>query len=473
MFLKYFKVFLLFILPLSSFSQAKIWTLRETLNYAKEHNLTLQLARLNILRNEALLKQSKFDRLPNLNADATHNYNFGRSVDPTTYTFNTGSIVTTSLGLNSSVTLFNGFRKTNIIRQREHDLLSSQYAVEETFNDLALTIVQYYMEALLSADQLEIAQQQLFLTQNQLENTQKLIDAGSVPEGNILEIQAQLANDRLSEINAQNQLELALLNLQLMLNLQPSPDFAVEVPDFTEEDIDASLLPLPTNVFDQALNSQSSIKRAETNLLSAEEGIDVAKANYYPSLTLFGSLGSTYSNARKDVIVVPAGFDTIGAVANTGDFVITPGFTTEVNDFPFMDQIDENFNQNIGINLNIPIFNRWQSRTSVELAKIDYQSAQLSLEQEKNTLKTEIYQAYANAVSAAQAFEAAQENLTANQKAFDYAQRKYEEGIIRPMDYFIAQNTLQVAKLNLARAKYQFILTKKILELYQDNTILK
>ena len=473
MFLKYFKVFLLFLLPLSSFSQAKIWTLRETLNYAKEHNLTLQLARLNILRNEALLKQSKFDRLPNLNADATHNYNFGRSVDPTTYTFNTGSIVTTSLGLNSSVTIFNGFRKTNIIRQREHDLLSSQYAVEETFNDLALTIVQYYMEALLSADQLEIAQQQLFLTQNQLENTQKLIEAGSVPEGNILEIQAQLANDRLSEINAQNQLELALLNLQLMLNLQPTPDFAVEVPDFTDEDIDASLLPLPANVYDQAINSQSSIKRAETNLLSAEEGIDVAKGNYYPSLTLFGSLGSTYSNARKDVIVVPAGFDTIGAVANTGDFVITPGFATEVNDFPFRDQIDENFNQNIGINLNIPIFNRWQSRSSVELAKIDYQSAQLNLEQEKSTLKTEIYQAYANAVSAAQAFQAAQENLTANQKAFDYAQRKYEEGIIRPMDYFIAQNTLQVAKLNLARAKYQFILTKKILELYQDNTILK
>ena len=465
-------LFVLILFPFSVFAQNEnTWSLQESLQYAQENNLTLQQAKLNIERYEALYNQSKFSFLPSLNADANHNYNFGRSVDPTTYTFSTGKIITTSIGASSNLILFGGFRKWNTLKQSQFDLQASQYGAAEIFNDIAIDIVQAYLQVLLNQEQLVISENQVTISEAQLQNMERLVRAGSVPEGNLLELEAQIANDRFTVINVKNQLNIALLNLQLLLNLEPSPEFNIEKPTFNATDFTVEELESPETIFQQAVNSQPGIKRAELEVASAEKGVDVAKGNYYPTLSLYGSLNTSYSDARTLFEVVPAGFDTIGAVATTGELVLRPAFNTQPVAFPFSDQLDENFNQNVGLRLSIPIFNQFQTRTNVTLAKINQNSAQINLAQERQALKTEVYQAHANALASLQQYQAALVSLQAAEQSFDYIQKRYDTGLIRTIEYTVAQNNLQVARFNLVRAKYEYILTNQILDLYKDNQI--
>lgn len=440
------------------------WSLEDCIQYAIDNNITIQQAELNIQSNAAQLKTDQFGRLPNLNASTGFFLNWGRFVDPTTNDFITENTNATSVNLNSSVPLFNAGRINNTIKQTKANLNASEQAQDNAELNVALSIVQAYLNVLLAKESLQVAEEQLTINQNQVEIAEKQVRAGNLPEGNLLEAKAQLAQAEFQQVDAANQVDLALLTLQLSMLLEPNPEFDIQP---LAEEIDETAIAAyesPEALYQQALSTHPSIQQAEYQLKAAELGVDVARSNYYPSLTLSGGVGTTSSSARKNLETVMSGVDTVAFVAGTGESVVAPSFDFEENPYPFVDQWQDNFNRQVGLSLQIPIFNRNQVKNSVDQSVINVQAAELQRQERMNQLRQNIYTAYRNAEANAKRYAAAQNNLDATQLAFEYTQKRYEQGVVTPFDFNIAQNNLNIAQANLLQAKYQYLLSLKVLD---------
>ncbi len=472
---KKFSSFLIALCLVVSGTQAQQkWSLEDCIQYARDHNISLKIANLNVTTEEYTLKQKKLNLLPTLNGDASYSYNFGRVVDPTTYTFVTGKIQTNTFSLSSGVTLFSGFQQQNSIKQQSLKLQSSRWGVKATAENLEINIAEAYLQVLLARENVTVATEQLNASKAQLELTRKLVDAGTVAEGDLLEIQAKVANDNLVLVNARNTADQAILNLKLMLNLPPGSDFDILEPQHLEEDISLMDLGSLEDIIARATANRPTVKKAEYDLMAAERGVAAAKGSYSPRLTLFGSLHTNYSDNFKQFRLVPKGFDTIGTVAGTGAPVIANFMTYETQklDYPYSDQLSNNFNQTYGISLTIPIFNGFQARSTVETARVQQQIAQLNLEQAHNDLVNTIQQIWSGAVAAQAKYEAARDNLESMTKAFDYIKIKAEQGMVSSLDYITAQNNYHAARANMLSAKYEFLFRKLILDYYQGKALL-
>lgn len=456
-----------------TFGQEGMWTLNDCILHAKENNITYKQSRLNIESAISDLTQSKLNLLPTLDFSGSHSFNFGRSVDPTTYTFSTGNFQSTSFSLSSNFVLFNGFSKRNTIRLNEHNIKASEYNAENVLHEINVAITQAYLQALLNNEQVSIARQQLDISRQQEEVTKKLVDAGSLPEGNLLEIKAQVAQNEYILVNAENQYDLSLVNLQLMLDLSPKPDFSIS--GLTEE-INTGALDTygsANDIYIKALGSQPAIKYATESVHIADYNQKIAKSYGLPSLSLFGGLNTGSVNTRELYDVEFVGIDTIGVVPMTGDIVIADEFAYKLvpKPYPVFDQFNDNISQAYGISLRVPIFSGGQVRNAVQKARINTQQAALNLELVQNQLRNDIEQYHANTVAAARQYEAAMQNLEAVSKSFEYIRLKAAQGLVKPVDFTTAQANYQIAQSNVAQAKYTFILGLRILDFYLGNKL--
>lgn len=459
---------LLLILLLSLFTSAVAqdgpWSLNDCIRYAIDNNITIQQAELNIRSNEAQLTTDKFGRLPNVNASSGLFLNWGRFVDPTTNDFITENTNATNISMSSSVTLFNGGRINNTIKQTQANLNASEQAQDNAELNIAVTITQAYLNVLLAKENLQVVEEQLSINQNQVDIAEKQVRAGSLPEGNLLEAKAQLAQTEFQVVDATNQVDLALLTLQLSMLLEPNPEFDIRpLADEVDETLIASYDD-PEILYQQALSTHPSIMQAEYEVKAAELGVDVARGNYYPSLTLSGGLGTTSSSARKNLEPTITGFDTVATVAGTGESVIAPAFGFNESPYPFLDQWQDNLNRQVGVSLQIPIFNRNQVKNAVDQSMINLQFTELQRQERMNQLRQNIYTAYRNAEANAKRYAAALNNLEATQLAFEYTQKRAEQGVVTPFDFNIAQNNLNIAQATLLQAKYQYLLSLKVLD---------
>lgn len=457
---------LILLLPitLSLTAQNGPWSLTDCIQYAIDNNITIQQAELNIRRNEAQLTTDKFGRLPNVNASTGLFLNWGRFVDPTTNDFITENTNATNVTLNSSITLFNGGRINNTIKQTQANLNASEQAQDNTELSVAVTITQAYLNVLLAKENLQVVEEQLAISKNQVEIAEKQVQAGSLPEGNLLEVKAQMAQLEFQVVDITNQVDLALLTLQLAMLLEPNPNFDIRA--LTEE-VDETLIAKyadPEVLYQQALSTHPSIRQAEYEVKAAELGVDVARGNYYPTLALSGGLGTTSSSARKNLEPFMAGVDTVAIVANSGEIVVAPRFGFEENPYPVTNQWQDNLNRQVGVSLQIPIFNRNQVKNAVDQSMINLQSTELQRQERMNQLRQNIYTAYRTAEANAKRFAAALNNLEATQLAFEYTQKRAEQGVVTPFDFNIAQNNLNIAQANLLQAKYQYLLSLKVLD---------
>lgn len=446
------------------FSQPTAWTLEDCIQYAVEHNITVQQAALNVQSNQSQLQTAKFALLPNLNASSGLFFNWGRFVDPTTNDFITENTNATSINLNSSITLFSGGQLRNTIKQNQSALASSKAAMDNAELSIAIAITQAYLNVLLTQENLQVAREQLAINKSQVEMTEKMVKAGQLPEGNLLEAKAQLAQSTLQEVDARTQHDLALLNLQLTMLRSPSPDFSVAPYTDTIDPQAIAGYAGPEELFQKALSVHPAIAQREEALQSARFGLAATKGNYYPTLSLNGGLGTTSSSARKNFEQVITGVDTIAVTVPSGDFVVAPEFTVEENPYPFTDQWQDNLNRQVGLSLQIPIFNRNQVKNAVNQAAIRVQAAELDHRQQMNQLRQEVYNAYYTALANSERYQAAQINLTATRRAFEYAQKRAEQGVMSPFDFNIAQNNLNIAQANFLQAKYQYLLSLKVLD---------
>jgi len=474
------QIITVFILSLSfltpNLAQDDVWDLTRCLRYAEDNNLQIKQAAIGIRQAELTEEQSRKSRLPNLSGNASHSYNFGRSIDPTTNEFESRMIQANGFGLNGGGLIYGGGQIKNSIKQSKYDVAAAQADAAVVKNNLGLSIAQAYLQILLAQDQINITQNRLKQTEDQLNRTQRLVDAGAVAPVTLLDFEAQMASDEQSIVASENALVRAFALLKTQLNLDPDYKMTVSRPSFNSADnVDISTVTVDA-LYKEALNNQPQIVAGEIRKKSAEVGIDIAKAGLRPSLTYFGNLASRYSNlgirrtgefntVRQNLGVLDV--EGIGAIPLEVESQI-PIF----EDNPFGNQLNENFSQAIGVSLNVPIYSRGVNRINIERAELNVLNAELNNEQIHIQLKSDIQNALIDARAAVKNLTAAEKTLEAREVAFTSAQRRFDLGAINTFDYTATKDALDIAKLNMLNAKYQYVFNLKVLDFYLGKPII-
>ncbi len=457
--------------PLAAQTTGSAWTLQQCVDYALKNNIQIRQSQLNAEISKENFVQSQASALPSLNGNVSHSYNFGRTIDPFTNTFATDKVLSQNFYLSSSVTLFSGFQTYNTIRQNKMVYLASQYDITKTTNDISLGIASAYLQVLFAQELRNIARSQAEVTLKQVERTRKLLEAGSVAKGTLLDIQSQLAAEELNFTNAQNQLDIATLSLVQLLNLEKAEGFSIVKPDLADPS-ESLLGASPSQVYSTAVQRQPEIKSAEYRLLSSERGLSAARGGMSPRISLSGSYGTGYSGASKRIAGSPAfNFAPNGDFTSGGDTVYSAFLTNGFEVIPFSDQVNDNINKNIGLHLTVPLFNGLQTKSAMSRAKLQKQISELSLQQAKNDLNKAIQQAHADATAALKKYGATKKAAEAMQEAFKYTEQKFNVGMLNSNDYNDAKNKLQKAESDLLSAKYDYIFKVKVLDFYQGKPL--
>jgi outer membrane protein len=456
------------LLSANSYSQqTEKWTLENCIAFALGENTSIQNQKLNIESRELDFNRSKLDRLPNLNGSIGWFLNFGRSIDPTTNVFTTRNTNTSTFNLNSNVTLFAAGQINNTIKKNALDVEASKKDLEYADLQVKSSITNSYLRVLLAKSSLQVAQEQLEISEFQLENTKKLAEAGRLPEGNVLEFEAQVAQTQLIVTQAENELSLSLIALQQAMNKFPTLDFDIIEPNIQVNENLIDRYESPDILYQKLLDSHPDILAQMLRVESADKSILISRSAQYPSLTLSGALNSSRSSARSKFNPIFGGFDTIGTVLPSGDPVLSnnPSVSLEEINYPYMNQLGDNFYQNVGVTLRIPIFNRGQVNNNIGQAEIIRKQADILLTDRKYKLRNDVYNAYYYALTAGKKYVASRNSAIANRKSFEYIQKKYEQGLIQPLEFNTAQNNLLIAEANLIKAKYDYLLGIKLLDI--------
>lgn len=423
----------------------KKWSLEECINYAFENNIQIKQSQINTETNKVDLLQKKMNILPSISASSSHMINYGNKFDIYTNLYTKGTVKSDNFSLSSNMNLFSGFQQINSIKQSAYELKASKYNSDKIRNDMAIAITGYYLQILYSKELVDVAKEQVKITHQQIDRTKKLVEAGTLAKGSLLDIQSQSATEELNLINAQNQLNMAYLDLIQLLDLKSTDDFEILEPDIN---IEKNLIIDKTNkIYSSAVNIMPEIKSAEFYLKSYQKSVDIAKGARYPSLSLFASLETRYSDANK-ITNVP---------------ITDPNFGKVIS---FNDQIDNNLFKYLGVSLSIPIFNKYNTTSNIKKAKLAANNAEYSLQLKKNQLFKDIEQAHADALAAFKQFEAYEKSLKAFEESFHYAQQKFNIGMLNSVDYNISKNNFAKAKSNLIQAKYNYLFKIKILDFY-------
>ncbi|MGA3013429.1 MAG: TolC family protein [Bacteroidales bacterium] len=457
----------------SAQSIPKVWTLEDCINYALDHNLDIKKQVLTVEANKKQLLQSKLTLIPTLNLNATNVWNFGQTIDMFTNTFATTTVRTNDFYAQSSTTLFSGLTKVNTIKQNSINLLASRYDLDVLKNSISLTVAGYFLDMLLNQELLDVAKNQIEITKSQVSRMEKLVEAGSSAKGDLLNVQAQEASEALAVVQAENQLIISRLSLQQIIDLPVSPDFKIELPVLKSVD-DSKKLETPEQIYNFAVEKRPEIQSADLRVQSAEKSIAIARGVLFPSISFGASWGTGYSGADKeidpnhpaDTLTFPVGY-----TQNTHEVVLARELQYQYRVKTLNEQLTNNNNQSLGFYLSIPIFNGWTGRTNISLAKIQREKAELDLEIQKRDLRKSIEQAYTDATSSLQQYNASLQKVTAQEESFKYTQQKFDVGMMTSFDYNNSKKDLTKAQSDLLQAKYDFIFKTTILDFYMGRPI--
>ncbi len=448
-----------------------VWSLEKCINYARNNSLAIKQAEIGIQNALLTEKSNRMNRYPNLNASVNGGTQFGRTIDPTTNEFDNRTIGFNNLSLNAGVLIFGGNRINNSIKQARVDAEVAKLNALDATNTLMLSIASSYLNILMAEEQLANAKSRRRLSDNQLSRIDRLIDAGSLPKNDRLNVLSQIALDEQTIIQAQNAVDIGYLQLKNLMQVEPTVDFKIGKPNVeVPTDANPDLFTFET-VYASALNTQPNIRAAEKQEQSAKIAIDIAKSAMMPSITAFGGIDSRWSSVAKD-FSNPSGFIdqnipfTIDVGGTTVDGEIPNQIPTGFPNLSYFDQLNENLGQNLGLNVQIPIYNNHNNRTNVERAKLNVISAQYAAEQTKQQLKTEIQTAIANAKAGRLNHEAANLAYYATKAAFDNAEKRYQLGTINSFDFANARTNLDSAQIEVIRSKYDYIFRLKIVDFY-------
>ena len=431
--------FIIFHLSFSPCGAQTPWTLEKCIDYAVEHNITVRQIENQIEQRQLQLQTSKAQRLPDLNASAGQNFSFGRGLTAeNTYTnTNTSS---TSFSIGTSVPLFTGFQIPNQVKLSQLNLEAATKDLEKARNDIRTQVAQAFVQTLYDMEISNVARRQIAIDSAQVARLKVLLEVGRASHAELSQQQATLAQSQLTATQAQNNVQLALLNLSQLLELDTPEGFAIAVPDSS---LHSSLLTphssllTPESIFAEAVGIRPEIQSEQLRLKATEHSIKIAQAGLYPSLSFSAGLGTNYYT--------------------------TSGFPSD----GFGKQLKNNFSQYLGFNLSIPIFNRLQTRSSIRSARVDRLNQQLQLDNVRKQLYKEIQQAYYNTVAARQKLASSQQARQASQDAFALVQAKYEQGKATITEFNEARNNMLKAESDLTQARYEYLYQTALIRFYQ------
>ncbi len=418
-------------------------TLEQCIGRAQEKNLTIRSKELDVRRQELGVQSAKHQFLPTVSASAGQGWNFGRSQDKRGVYIDQSS-ANTSIGLNGNLELFSGLGRLHSLNAAKLDLEAQLQNLEQARYDVALEISRLYINALFQKELTRVAQLQIDQTRTQLDYATRLVAAGRWARGKQMELEAQLAKEEASHVEAANQEQLALVALMQALEINPA-DTMLQI---TAPDIDrlvpenrATLQPIE-DTYQTALGLRPSIRAARLGIQSAEKQVQAARSAYFPSL----SLGAGYSNSY---------YRTFG------------NKMMEAANIPFEDQLKQNGRSYIGLSLNIPIFNRLETTNSVRRSQLQVEQYRLQLENEQKSLYKEITQAYYDALAANRRIAATHKATESSRLAYEYAEERMKADKISVNEFSQAKTNLMLSQAEELRAKYDFVFKSKVLDFYR------
>lgn len=429
---------------LSAQNNGDEWSLEKCINYAIQNNLQVRQAVLN--ENQAVLtkRQAIWAQAPSLNGSFRNGVNFGRSIDFTSYNFNTVPTLSSSLSLDLNGAIFQGLRIRNTIVQSKVDLEAAQKDVEQAKNDVALSVAQAYLSILLGLENKEVLIEQAKVTQAQYNRTLQLIKGGVLAENSKYDLEAQMARDEENIVKAQNTLDLAYVNLKVLMNLEVTKKIQVETISDLEVTEQAELATLE-EVYQEAIANQPNILAAKLRERSAEIAVKIAKGALMPTISYYGNVGSNYSSGYK--------------YPQTQDVV------------PYFTQLGITLSANVGVNVSVPIFNGFRNKIGVQRAELGTKIAELSTAQLENTLKSNIERSLTDVRAAQKRLTAAQKSVQATRLSVANTRKRYDLGVVNSFELTSVQNTLIAAESNLLQAKYDYLFKLKILDYYRGRPI--
>ena len=466
---KYFLFLIATVCTLNSFSQ-KSWTLQECIKRAKEENLDIKQAKLSVLSSEQQLLQSKLSLFPSLNGGGSQGYNYGRTVDPYSNEFTNLNVKTNNFSLSSSVTLFSGFQNINKVKRDNYEYMAKKYDIEKVINDISLTVATDFLQLLFNKELVIMAEKQLEISIQQKERISKLVSAGQLAKSSLLETNSQVASEQLQLVKAKNQKEIALLNIKQLLEIQANTDFEILVPAIALPK--QNKIQSTQEIYNAALEVFPNVKSAEYRLKSSDKSLAISRGGRSPRITLNGSMGSGYSDARTRILGVdslgmfPSGYQTV-----SGESVLMPILNYHSEITPFNQQLKDNFSQSLSFSLSIPLFNGWMTNSSIANAKIGVLSAKNELQKTKNQLRKQVEQVRADVIAAEKQYEFAKKSAVALQESFSYNEQKFNEGMLNVYDYNDAKNKLIKAESELLQAKYDYLFKIKILDFFMGKPL--
>jgi outer membrane protein len=448
------KIILVFagLVAVSTAGAQQKWTLAQCIEYAVENNIEIRQTALNV-ENAALdLNTTQNSRLPSLEAGVNQSFGFGRTslryTDEETGAvydrYENSQTSSTGFSLGAGMALFQGFRISNQVKAGRLDLQAAAEGLERAKQNLELNVAGYYLDVLFKKEILAVYRQQSALTLEQVENTTRMVDEGKVARSQLYDIEAQYAQNRVSEVNAENDLSLSLLNLAQALDLPPSPDF-----DVAEVDADGivpaapALARSPETLYQTALGVKPAVREAELRLQSSQLGVKIAQSGFWPSLNLSANVNSGYQYVFGQNVPQP----------------------------DFSDQMRDQLREGVGLNMSIPIFNRNSTRNSVRAARLGVMNQTLALQGVKQALYKEIQQAHQRAVAAEARYRATLEATKAATESFRAMELRYTSGKATVYEYSEANTTLISSRSEQMQAKYDYLFSTKILDFYAGERI--
>ena len=463
-------IVLLALVSFTAKAQEKI-ALQTAVDRTLERNLTIKQALITEQLAGADYQQSKYNQLPSLSANPQGSYNLGRSVNLATYAYTNQSSLYIAGTASLSLTLFQGGQLRNQILENKLTLDADKTATAKVKNDLVLNVVTDYLQILTNQDLVIAAKQQIDIANQTLNKSQISFNVGNMTLADLAQSKAQLSTANLNLTTAQNQLDLSILILKQYMEMDPNSNIIIEKPDISKL-TDIKTIYDPNDVIKTALSVNPDIKLAEAQQETYAQAIKIAKGNYYPTVSLFGSAGSSYSNLLNQQVIGSTQLSVpVGTVQGTNQIVNTIVSQPIYAPYSLFSQFGNNFNQAVGVSVQIPIFNRYTARTSVAKAKLSYQNAAIASQIAKNNLSKTIIQAILDLQAADKQYQSALVTFDSNKEALNVTKQRYDVGLVNTLDYNTALTNYNKSQNDMIEARYGVIFRSKVIDYYLGNTI--
>ncbi|MFK5879678.1 MAG: TolC family protein [Flavobacteriaceae bacterium] len=435
---------------LSMNAQTKKWSIYECIDYAIENNISLKQQTLNQDLAQEDVNSAKGNFLPNLSGNASQSWNFGSSINSNNVRVSR-DFRGNNFGLNTGVTLFDGMRNVNNLNQAKLGLETTQLQKDIIKDDITINILTRYIDILAKKENLIIAQEQVKITEQQIDQIQEFVNAGVRAKADLLDVKAQLASDNETVVNAESAVELAILSLTELLQ--------ISYKNFDIQDVELNISSVSLlyddadEIYEKAVATRAEIKKAQLEIESSELDIDLAKGAYYPTLSLGAGLNTFYQHAQ--------GSDDVRGIIDPDDsnnIIFVPN--------GFGQQLSDNLGYNVGFNLSIPIFNRMQTKSNVDRRIINQKRAENNLAQQEQDLYSTVVRVYNSARTSLNQYRASDASVKAQEEAFKNAQESFDLGVMTSFEFEQVRIRLLNAQAAFINAKYNFVFRTKALEYY-------